>query len=117
MHMSEYVRTGLSLDQRTVDRLDEIAAIRDKRVAHVVSRSEIARDVLPVGLTAFEYISDAIAETPNHHVMSTIVRQALQDFEFETRGERDVLLEALADREGVDPDELEQAIMRLQLDG
>jgi len=49
--------------------------------------------------------------------MEGVLRQALYDFEdWGDPDDTDVLLRELADRKDVDPDDLEQAILRLQLD-
>lgn len=115
--MSDLVRTGMSLDERTVERLDEIADKWDSRRSHQVKRSEMARETLPLGITALNIIDDSTTGVLTRHDREAALRQALYDFDFGDSSESDMLIDALAESEEIDRDELEQAVLRLKLDG
>jgi len=115
MHMADLRKVGLSLDSRTVDRLDDRADSLDARVARTATRSEIARRVIPLGLTAVEaFDSRQDSHRLDRREQEALLRQAVGSFELEMLSDTDVLVEALADAEGIDPDALRDAILDLQ---
>lgn len=118
LHMPNRRNVGLSLDERIVDRLDDRADSLDEQVARRVTRSEVAREVIPIGLDAVDVLDqrrDAGRLSLNEQ--RAMVRQALHSHEPEMWASTDHLVERLAEAEGVDPDALRDAIRRIKLDG
>jgi len=115
--MSQYVSAGLSLSQRTWDRLDEMAERWDDQESGVVGRSQVAREALPVGLDCIE-LTDSYSSRPlTRRERQGLIRQAIHDFEASEaadRGAEDVLVERLADVAGVDALALEAALVDLK---
>jgi len=115
--MSRLERRGMSLDERHFRRLEDLAENLDSRRSQQVSVSEAAREIIPLGITAWEIIDESSSRPMTTRDMEGVLRQALYDFEdWGDPDDTDVLLRELADRKDVDPDDLEQAILRLQLD-
>jgi len=76
----DFRKVGLSLPAHQVEQLDELAAEWDEREAGRVSRSEVAREALALGLDALELVDD----DPSLRRLSTrdrraLVRQAILD--------------------------------------
>jgi len=117
LHMPDRRNVGLSLDERIIERMDDRADTLDERVARRVTRSEIAREVIPIGLDAVDVLDqrrDAGRLSLNEE--RAMVRQALHSHEPEMWASTDHLVERLAEAEEVDPDDLRDAIRRIQLD-
>lgn len=76
----EYRKVGMSLPDAQVQRLDDLAANWDEREVGTVSRSQVAREALALGLEAMDLIDDR----PELRRLSTrdrraVVRQAILD--------------------------------------
>lgn len=81
--MTDLQTVGFSIPSETVDRLDEIKRDWDARESRNISRSDVARRVLPPGLELFdqfiaEHDDEAFRMTDRE--MRTITRQSLLDF-------------------------------------
>jgi len=112
--MSRYVSAGLSLSERTWDRLDEMADRWDGRESGVVGRSQVAREAIPVGLDAIK-LTDSYSSRPlTRRERQGRVRQALHDFESDATDAEDILIDRLAEVAGVDPVGLEAALLELK---
>lgn len=115
--MSRYVSAGLSLSDRTWARLDEVADRWDDDESGVVGRSQVAREALPIGLDCIE-LTDSYSGRPlTRRERQGRIRQAIHDFEASEAADRDaedILVERLADVAGVDPLDLEAALLELK---
>ncbi len=112
--MSRYVSAGLSLSERTWDRLDEMADRWDGRESGVVGRSQVAREAIPVGLDAIK-LTDSYSSRPlTRRERQGRVRQALHDFESGATDAEDILIDRLAEVAGIDPVALEAALLDLK---
>lgn len=77
--MSGYRKVGLSLTSGQVQRLDDIKADWDDREVTSVSRSEVARDALELGLAVLETTDDKPAFRRLHmREQRGVVVQALE---------------------------------------
>ena len=114
--MPKLVRTGVSLEERTVDQLDELADEWNERRSNKVTRSEMARETLPLGIAALQLIDSYQSRRMDRRERTALLRQALHDFDFGDRSESDILIDHLAELEGVDRNELERAILDLKID-
>jgi hypothetical protein len=75
----ESVRFGIVAPRRLRDELDEMKRRREEQRLESVSRSEVAREALLVGLAAMELIDDEPALRAMHpRERRSLVRQALQ---------------------------------------
>jgi hypothetical protein len=75
----ETVRFGIVTSRRLRDELDATKRRREEQRLESVSRSEIAREAMIVGLAAMELIDDEPALRGMHpRERRTLVRQALQ---------------------------------------
>jgi len=112
--MSQYVSAGLSLSERTWNRLDEMADRWDDRESGVVGRSQVAREAIPVGLDAIK-LTDSYSSRPlTRRERQGRVRQAIHDFEADATDAEDILVDRLAEVADVDPVALEAALLDLQ---
>jgi len=112
--MSRYVSAGLSLDKRTWDRLDQLAEEWDDNRAAVVGRSEVARDALPLGLTAIELLDSYARRELSRREREGRLRQAIHDFESDATDSEQVLVDRLAEVADVDALALERALLDLK---
>jgi hypothetical protein len=75
----ESVRFGVVTSRRLRDELDEMKRRREERRVESVSRSEVAREAMLVGLAAMELIDEEPALRGMHpRDRRALVRQALQ---------------------------------------
>jgi len=115
--MSRYVSAGLSLSQRTWDRLDELTERWDDRESGVVKRSQVAREALPVGLDCIE-LTDSYSSRPlTRREREGRVRQAIHEYEAGETDAEDILVDRLAEVAGVDPDALRSRLYDLKAEG
>jgi len=112
--MSRYVSAGLSLSERTWDRLEEIADRWDGREAGVVGRSQVAREAIPVGLDVIEVTESYSSRPLTRRERQGRVRQALHDFESGATDAEDILVERLAEVADVDAVALSAAVLDLK---
>lgn len=78
---SAYERVGFSLDPETLDALDDLKREWDSREARHVSRSEVAREALALGVLALEAIDkeyDRLSWSTRDR--QAIVREGLQQY-------------------------------------
>jgi len=76
--MPERTPMTANVEAELVEQLDERKRERDARDAHTVSRSDVANEVILLGLTAAEILDE---EAPEMHVRErrSVVRQAMLD--------------------------------------
>lgn len=111
------VKTGLSLDERDVDRLDELADTLNSRRSNKATRSEAAREVIPLGVSAWQIIDSYAQRSMNVREREAWLREALHNHNAEEfADDPDVLIDVLAETEGIPRAELERAILELKTD-
>lgn len=110
------VRFGISVQRRLRDKLDEYVQAREERTGENVSRSEVAAMCLEVGLRANRLLDDKFEKPQTARSRVGQTGSALSRYEAEHFENTDVMVDALAEAEDVDPDELRDCILRLQLD-
>ena len=80
MPNDETVKTGVNLPRRTVDRMDERKRHWDRLEARNISRSDVAREVIPLGLTALELIEEEYGRGLTTKDRESLLRQALHEY-------------------------------------
>lgn len=113
---SDQVRPGIVMQRRLRDKLDEYAETRSEKTRENHSRSEVARMCIEVGLEANQIMDNKYGDDLSVQGRVGIARQAILDHERDHVDDTQFLIDALAAAEGIDTGELEQAVLRLQLD-
>jgi len=72
-------KVGFAIPQDTLDELDDVKRRWDRHEARTISRSEIAREALAVGVDALEMLDDEYSRGLTTHARRATVRQALID--------------------------------------
>jgi len=70
-------KVGFALPQDILDDLDEIKRRWDRHEARTISRSEVAREALAVGVVALDQLDDEYSRGLTSHARKATVRQAL----------------------------------------
>jgi len=112
----EMIQSGISMERRHWQKMDERKRDLDERKARQVSRSEVVRRCALVGLQVNRILDDKFAYDPDLRTRMGQARSAAYQYDPENWDETDALIEALAAAENVNPDALRDAIRRLQLD-
>lgn len=75
----EMRKVGFSIPQDELDEMDDIKRRWDRLESRTISRSEVAREALNIGVEALEMIDEEFDRGLTTHDRRALVRQALLD--------------------------------------